>query len=87
MEGRILWYNLATRQGRLVTDERESYSFVLDHTAKEVEGGDLVGFQVTKDGGTPQAVDVRLMRRCVDYLNTEQRALVNEFHSTVAIQH
>jgi len=86
VEGRILWYNLATRQGRLTTDEGESFSFVLDRAVKEVGGGDLVGFQVAKDGATPQAVDIQLLQTCVDYLNTKQRALVNQFHSTVAIR-
>ncbi|MHC4064404.1 MAG: hypothetical protein ACYSUQ_11745 [Planctomycetota bacterium] len=86
MEGRVHWYNPATRHGRVTTDEGESFFFVLDHTAKEVGGGDLVGFQVAKDGTTPRAVEIQLLRTCVDYLNTEQQALVNQFHSTVAIQ-
>lgn len=86
MQGRVWWYDPVSRRGRLATREGQSYPFALPDSAADVRGGDVVVFRLTTATELRQAVDVHVRQSGVDYLNTEQRDLVNEFHSTVAIQ-
>lgn len=86
MQGRVAWYDPVSRRGRVATQEGRSYSFTLPDSAEHVRGGDVVAFQLIGDTGQARAVDVRVQQSGVDYLNTQQRDLVNEFLSTVTIQ-
>lgn len=86
MKGRVQWYDLASQRGRLTTSAGRSLPFRLAESVGNIQGGDIVGFRVQSDGGQVQAVGLRIIQTCVDYLNDQERGLVNQFHSTVAIQ-
>ena len=86
MQGRVGWYDPGSRRGRVATQEGRSYSFTLPDRAEDVRGGDVVAFRLIGETDRAQAVDVHVQQSGVDYLNTQQRDLVNEFLSTVTIQ-
>ncbi len=85
MIGLVRWYDPVSRSGRLATPEGKSFSFTLPESAGDLHGGDLVAFELTPANGD-RAVDVHVTQSGADYLNDQQRELVNEFHSLVTIQ-
>ena len=85
MEGRIRWYNPVTRQGRVITSDSQSFSFVREAAVPELAGGDVVTFRVATQGVSSRAVDVQLRQSGVAYLDAHKRSLVDEFHRTVAV--
>ncbi len=85
MQGRVQWYDPGSRRGRLIDQDGQALQFEMASTKADIHGGDVVCFRAGDDNAS-RAVEVRVVQRCVDYLNNSERALVNQFHSTVAIK-
>ncbi len=66
-------------KGLLQADSGEELPFSLAGTVADLQGGDVVEFDVSP-AGAPSAINVRLQHRWADLLNERERALVNDFH-------
>ena len=86
MQGRVAWYQPASRGGRLITTDGQSMPFVAAENVGDLQGGDVVRFQVDSDHGGIRAVDLEVAQTCVDHLSSLQPALVSRFHATVSIR-
>jgi len=71
----------------LTSDDGNELAFRVGDQAASLAGGDLVEFTEEPTNGSSQAVDVKLVKRWVEYLNDQHRPLVNEFHSIVEVIH
>lgn len=87
MRGRVLWYRPNQGAGVITSDDGAEVGFETSADSQKLQGGDLVEFVPNANGGQIQAMQVRLVKRCIDDLIDAHRPLVDEFHSTVQILH
>ena len=84
MIGRVRCFMPAVRRGILQTEAGDELPFSVSPDAVDLQGGDLVEFELAGDG-RPFASVVTLRHRWAKMLNEQHRSLVNQFHHTIRI--
>ena len=87
MRGRVLWYRPRVGAGMIASDTGAEVAFHVDQGQLSLQGGDVVEFEPKANGLRVEAGQIRLIESGVDYLNTQHRSLVNEFHAVVEVVH
>ena len=85
MTGRVQCFVPAARRGIVLAESGQELSFVVPAGVGDLQGGDIVEFELVGDG-QPCATNVTLRHRWADLLNEQHRPLVNQFHRTIQIR-
>ncbi len=85
MTGTVRCFVPAARRGILQADNGQTLAFLVAPEVGDLQGGDLVEFEVGTNGQAG-AQHVKLRHRWSDILNERHRVLVNQLHNTLEIQ-
>lgn len=85
MTGRVRCFVPAARRGILQTEAGDELPFSVPADVTEIQGGDIVEFELVQDGRL-HVCNVTLRHRWAEMLNEEYRPLVNQFHDTIQIR-
>ena len=85
MIGRVRSFLPVARRGILQTETGDELLFSVPGNVVDLQGGDIVEFEMAGDGQR-YAANVTLRRRWAETLNDQHRPLVNQFHNTIQIQ-
>jgi len=84
--GQIRCFIPANRRGTIQTDAGHCVAFHLPEGYPNLQGGDIVEFDLPPNQAVPVGRLV-LRRRWADRLNTDFRPLVNQFYATIQIRY
>ncbi|HVP11922.1 MAG TPA: hypothetical protein VMV94_12140 [Phycisphaerae bacterium] len=89
MQGYVLVFRPTTGDGTIVTDGGAEVRFSAAGAAAELQGGDIVSFELDRrpaGAGCPSAGDIRLVQRWSDRLTASCRSQLQQLHSIVQIE-
>ncbi len=85
MRGHIVWFRPTDGRGLIATEAGEEVAFHVPSDDQELQGGDIVEFELDGGNSAADGIVVHLVERWVDRLNARHRALVNVFHNSIDI--
>ena len=89
MQGYVLAFRPATRDGTIVTDAGEAIRFTSSAGHADLHGGDVVTFEVNLGetrARNDEVQDIEVVRRLPETLKASQRPLLKEWLSTLRVE-